>query len=230
MPRSGPCPRGWTTATARRSVTSTRTWSGQARETSTLLTAGSASTRAVTASRSAVASGEPRGTAAARRTAAGDSTPVPATWTPETARTEEKKTVHTATATTPSSSRPTTSRRHTDQRRAHWRRANRLRATRTVRSSALAARVGHRGRRAVAVVGSRCTSLRARSSSSTSGPTSVTSPAPRVSTRSPGRARSTRAAGVADQDGSKCTCSAGSGTCEATSRPLTPGSGSSRAT
>ena len=57
----------------------------------------------------------------------------------------------------------------------------------------------------------------------------VTSPAPQVSTTSPGRARSARCPATADQDGSKTTCAGGSGTAAATSAPVTPGTGSSRA-
>ena len=71
---------------------------------------------------------------------------------------------------------------------------------------------------------------RSSRSSSTSGPSRVTSPAPRVRTTSPGRARATRCAAVADQEGSKTTCSGSRGTAAATIAPLTPGSGSSRAT
>ena len=72
----------------------------------------------------------------------------------------------------------------------HCRRANRLRRVRgrlvDRRRSGSSVRVPLRIGRARA----------RRSSSSTSGPTSVTSPAPRVSTRSPGRARSTSCRGA----------------------------------
>ena len=71
--------------------------------------------------------------------------------------------------------------------------------------------------------------VRPSSRASTSGPIIVTSPAPQVSTTSPGRARSARCPATADQDGSKTTCAGGSGTAAATSAPVTPGTGSSRA-
>ena len=65
--------------------------------------------------------------------------------------------------------------------------------------------------------------FRARSASSTSGPTIETSPAPMVSTRSPGRARAAERGAAADHDGSKTKCAGGSGTAAATSAPVTPG-------
>ena len=79
--------------------------------------------------------GEPVGTAAARRTARGSSTPVPSTWTPRTASTEEKNTSHTRPTTAASASSAASTTRQASQRRAHCRRAKRRRASRTVCSS-----------------------------------------------------------------------------------------------
>src|SRR5699024_5959717 len=62
---------------------------------------------------------------------------------------------------------------------------------------------------------------------SSSGPRIVTSPAPRVSTRSPGRTRSATNGTASAKDSSKVTRSCG--TRSAISAPVTPGTGSSRA-
>ena len=64
---------------------------------------------------------------------------------------------------------------------------------------------------------------------STSGASEVTLPAPRVRTRSPGRALATSSPGTSASSGTNRTRSGLSGTASATRRPVTAGSGSSRA-
>src|SRR5262249_284549 len=67
----------------------------------------------------------------------------------------------------------------------------------------------------------------AASSSRISGPSLVTSPAPMVSTRSPGTAPAAATPGASPN--APTSIAAPPGTASATSRPVTPGSGSSRA-
>src|SRR5580658_1571715 len=70
-------------------------------------------------------------------------------------------------------------------------------------------------------------SFRLPRASTSSGPSAVTSPAPMVRTRAPGRAIRETSGATCDRSGTKCARPPG--TASAMSAPVTPGSGSSRA-